>query len=96
MSGASARSVAMPDHMGGYADSGGNQHDGERDRVGSFASAAPSRKPTSSLADSLQAEGLSAEDARAYAERVNAGAPALLVRIGADRAAQVAQILRGA
>jgi hypothetical protein len=84
------------DHVGGYADSGAHEHGGERDRVGSFASAAPARKPTPSLADTLQAGGLSAEDALAYAERLNAGAAALLVHVGADRAAQVAQMLRGA
>jgi hypothetical protein len=81
------------DHVGGYGDSGEHMHGGERDRVGSFASVAPARKATPNTADKLQAAGLSPDEARSYAARLDAGAAVLLVQVSPEWAAQAAEVL---
>jgi hypothetical protein len=91
---ASAIGVAERDHVGGYADSGEHMHGGERDHVGSFASVAPARRVTPNTADSLRVGGLSPEDTRSYAARVDAGAAVLLVQVSQEQAAQVAEVLQ--
>jgi hypothetical protein len=85
--------TAARDHIGGYADSGEHMHTAARDHVGSFASVERGRTRAATMADQRKA-GLTAEQARAYAARVEAGGAVLLVRVSPDQAAQVAEILR--
>jgi hypothetical protein len=86
--------TAARDHVGGYADSGEHMHTAARDQVGSFASVERGPTRAENMADQLQAAGLTAEQARAYGARVDAGGAVLLVQVSPDQVAQVAEILR--
>ena len=91
---ASSSSGIERDHIGGYADGEEHLHHVARDRVGSFASVEPARKPARNVSDTLKAAGVSPAEADSYATRVDAGAAVLFVQVDSDQFAQVGEILR--